>query len=87
MHQSQSYDALTLALEAAVQITGVIQEVPEGKKAPGGHELFADWWTLLGASPSGDDAFTNKLNAVRILLDSFNVHHRLTISRTLRGPD
>lgn len=66
--QSQTYAALTLATEAAVQITGIVQAVPEGKSAPGGHELIADWWTVLGAAPSGDDAFTNKLNAVNPLI-------------------
>jgi asparaginyl-tRNA synthetase len=53
-----------------VEITGIVQEVPEGKTAPGGHELIADWWKVLGSAPGGDDAFTNKLNAVRTFLYS-----------------
>ena len=73
-----------------MQITGIIQELPEGKTAPGGHELVADWWTLLGASPSGDDAFTNKLNAVRDLFVSTNnkffFERHSIICRTLRDP-
>lgn len=41
-----------------------MQPVPEGKTAPGGHELSVDFWQVLGAAPGGDDAFTNRLNEV-----------------------
>jgi asparaginyl-tRNA synthetase len=54
-------------LEASVELTGSLQEVPEGKTAPGGHELVVDFWKTLGAAPGADDAFTNRINEVSIL--------------------
>ena len=62
--QSQTYDALTLTLESSVELTGTLQAVPEGKTAPGGHELVVDYWRVLGTAPGGDEAFSNKLNEV-----------------------
>lgn len=51
-------------MEAAVELTGMLKIVPEGQKAPGGHELVVDYFKVLGPAPGGDDAFTNKLNEV-----------------------
>ncbi|RXW23681.1 hypothetical protein EST38_g2146 [Candolleomyces aberdarensis] len=59
---AQTYSALTLTLESSVELVGTLQEVPEGKTAPGGHELVVDYWSVVGAAPGGDDAFTNRLN-------------------------
>jgi asparaginyl-tRNA synthetase len=58
--------------ESTVRIIGTLQEVPEGKTAPGGHELTADYWQLLGAAPGGAEAYSNKLNEVSYELDSLS---------------
>jgi len=48
-----SYEALILSTESSVQLFGTLKEVPEGKSAPGGHELHVDYWKLIGSAPAG----------------------------------
>jgi len=62
--QPQTFDALTLTLESSIQITGTINELPEGKTAVDNHELSADWFSVVGKAPGGDDAFLNKVSEV-----------------------
>ncbi|KAL6305083.1 asparaginyl-tRNA synthetase [Sparassis latifolia] len=59
---AQTYEALTLTLESTVELVGTLHPVPDGKTAPGGHELTVDYWKVIGAAPGGEDAFTNRLN-------------------------
>ena len=61
---ARTYEALTLTLESTIEVVGTLKVVPEGQKAPGGHELVVDYWKVLGAAPGGDEAFTNRLNEV-----------------------
>ncbi|CAO3690854.1 unnamed protein product [Umbelopsis ramanniana] len=58
----KTFDAITLTLESTITVYGVINELPEGKTAPDGHELVVDYWTMVGKAPGGDDAFTNKIS-------------------------
>lgn len=50
-----------LTLETTVAIKGVINKLPEGKTAPGGVELQADFYKVVGAAPLGDESITNKV--------------------------
>lgn len=36
-----------------MQLFGTLKLVPEGKSAPGGHELEVDYWKLIGSAPPG----------------------------------
>ncbi|CDS02969.1 hypothetical protein LRAMOSA00371 [Lichtheimia ramosa] len=56
-----TFDAITLTVESTITVHGVINELPEGKTAPGGHELVVDYWYVVGKAPGGDDAFNNKV--------------------------
>ncbi len=57
-----SFDAITLTLESTITVYGVIKALPEGKSAPGNHELVVDYWEAVGKAPGGDESFTNKIN-------------------------
>lgn len=59
---AQAYDAVTLTLESTITIYGKIAALPEGKIAPGNHELSADYFQLIHRAPGGDDAITNKVS-------------------------
>ncbi|PVU97920.1 hypothetical protein BB561_000176 [Smittium simulii] len=58
-----TFDAITLTLESTVMLYGVLNEVPEGKSAPGGHELIVDYWEIIAKAPGGSEAVTNKVNS------------------------
>ena len=58
---ANAYSTSTLTLESTVEIYGTLKPVLEGQSAPGGHELIADYYSVYGLAPSGDEAFTNKV--------------------------
>ncbi|KAI8614223.1 hypothetical protein BC830DRAFT_1161544 [Chytriomyces sp. MP71] len=57
-----TYDALTLTRESTVRVFGMLNEVPAGKKAPGGHELVVDHWEVIGKAPAGEENYENQFN-------------------------
>ncbi|XP_071794593.1 asparagine--tRNA ligase, cytoplasmic-like [Asterias amurensis] len=65
-----TYEALTLYTESTVALYGVIKVLPEGKEAPGGHELSCDYWELIGSSPAGGaDSLINENSLIDVQLD------------------
>lgn len=52
-------------------IFGELRAVQDGHDAPGGHELVADYWELIGASPAGGvDTIMNVESEVDVQLDN-----------------
>lgn len=49
----QTFEAVVLSTESSVTLYGILEAVPEGKVAPGGHELKVDFWELVGLAPAG----------------------------------
>ncbi|KAK3722285.1 hypothetical protein QZH41_016389, partial [Actinostola sp. cb2023] len=81
-----TYEALLLATEAAVCLYGVVKAVPEGKTAPGGHEMTVDYWELIGESPAGGvEHLATEESAIDTQLDNRHIMIRGdTLSRILR---
>ncbi len=49
----QCADGITLSTESSLFVKGVISKVPEGQAAPGGIELQADYFEVIGKAPAG----------------------------------
>ncbi|QEU58596.1 Ded81 [Kluyveromyces lactis] len=58
---ARSYQIVNLTLETTITLYGTIKVVPESKSAPGGVELFVDYFEIVGSAPSGENAFTNRV--------------------------
>lgn len=82
----QTYDALVLSTESAVQLYGTIEEVPAGKTAADGHELKVDYYKVVGLAPAGGaDTLLNEESHPDVQLDNRHIWIRgETASKVLR---
>ena len=70
----QTYDAMLLTTECSVGLYGKLEAVPEGKSAPGGHELNVDFWELIGnAPPGGAESILNEEAHPDVQLDNRHI--------------
>uniref|UniRef100_A0A8C8DWC1 Asparaginyl-tRNA synthetase 1 n=1 Tax=Oryzias sinensis TaxID=183150 RepID=A0A8C8DWC1_9TELE len=82
----QCYNGLMLSTESSVVLYGTINAVPEGKQAPGGHELHCDFWELIGLAPAGGaDNLLNEESDVDVQLNNRHMMIRgENVSKILR---
>ncbi|TNN78894.1 Asparagine--tRNA ligase, cytoplasmic [Liparis tanakae] len=82
----QCYNGLVLSTESTVALYGTVTPVPEGKQAPGGHELHCDFWELIGLAPAGGaDNLLNEESDVDVQLNNRHMMIRgENVSKVLR---
>lgn len=78
---TQTYDALTLAQGTSLTLYGEMRQVLEGQKAPDSRELHVDYFKVIGAAPSDDDAITNKVSSQQNQWDSQMLDNRHLVLR------
>lgn len=59
---TKTYDALTFALGTSLTLFGEMKKVPPKQTAPDNRELYVDYYKVLGRSPSGPEAITNRVS-------------------------
>lgn len=64
---TQTVAALTIHCEATVMIVG---QIKPDERAPGGFELTADYWEMVGNAPSDFESIVSKDSSPDILLDN-----------------
>ncbi|KAI2612514.1 asparaginyl-tRNA synthetase [Hypoxylon fragiforme] len=78
---TKNYDALIFAQGTSLALYGEMKKVPPGQKAPDDRELHVDYYEVLGASPSDEDAITNKVSAQQNQWDAQMLDNRHLVLR------
>ncbi|KAI1761708.1 asparaginyl-tRNA synthetase [Hypoxylon sp. FL1150] len=78
---TKTYDALTFAQGTSLALYGEMRKVPAGQTAPDDRELHVDYYEVLGASPSDEDAITNKVSAQQNQWDAQMLDNRHLVLR------
>ncbi|KAI5863080.1 asparaginyl-tRNA synthetase [Durotheca rogersii] len=78
---TKTYDALTFAQGTSLALYGEMRKVPPGQTAPDDRELHVDYYEVLGASPSDEDAITNKVSASQNQWDALMLDNRHLVLR------
>ncbi|KAI1335721.1 asparaginyl-tRNA synthetase [Xylariaceae sp. FL0016] len=78
---TKTYDALTFAQGTSLALYGEMRKVPAGQKAPDDRELHVDYYEVLGASPSDEDAITNRVSAQQNQWDAPMLDNRHLVLR------
>ncbi|KAI1263994.1 asparaginyl-tRNA synthetase [Xylariaceae sp. FL1019] len=78
---TKTYDALNFAQGTSLALYGELRQVPEGQSAPDGRELHVDYYEVLGASPSDEDAITNKVSSQQNQWDQQMLDNRHLVLR------
>ncbi|KAI0155073.1 asparaginyl-tRNA synthetase [Hypoxylon sp. FL1284] len=78
---TKTYDALTFAQGTSLALYGEMRKVPAGQTAPDDRELHVDYYEVLGASPSDEEAITNKVSAQQNQWDAQMLDNRHLVLR------
>ncbi|KAI8956992.1 asparaginyl-tRNA synthetase [Daldinia sp. FL1419] len=78
---TKTYDALTFAQGTSLALYGEMRKVPAGQTAPDDRELHVDYYEVLGASPSDEDAITNKVSSQQNQWDAQMLDNRHLVLR------
>ncbi|KAI0115175.1 asparaginyl-tRNA synthetase [Daldinia grandis] len=78
---TKTYDALTFAQGTSLALYGEMRKVLAGQTAPDDRELHVDYYEVLGASPSDEDAITNKVSSQQNQWDAQMLDNRHLVLR------
>ncbi|SPO01055.1 probable asparaginyl-tRNA-synthetase [Cephalotrichum gorgonifer] len=78
---TKTYDALTFAQGTSLLLFGELRKVPEGKDASDNRELIVDYYEVVGAAPTEEDAITNKVSQSQNQWDAQMLDNRHLVLR------